>query len=395
MSVQFYNQPSSELKLKNHGVPKTKGPSEMKGDSKHAEPLANSYLPYFRIHPQVGIQNTLISANGNLDYLINPNGFCTDIHLELVVANIGLANITVTPWASIRRIEWIGSDGSVISTIYGWQLYLQNFERSYDTAKRLLGNEGLSLTTYDADAPLAPGDSRTYLLQIPGWHKVAQPKFNAFNHKINIKIQFDNICVDPAVVGSLSLLSADLITNGYIYYNESQLTDYRKSQSLHYRYLEYLQMSVQFPMAPNGKYDIRLTNLNNQLVSCLFVFIRSLPVTNTNLTTFIPIERFSMKDESGNLIGLELNTLLLKNIASKDFIGDIVNVKQNLYPISFSLDHSRDMRGDFTGLYAMGGNENITITTKGDLVPGQYEITVYAGCYQMINIVKGVISSTK
>jgi hypothetical protein len=399
MSLPFYNHSTATHKRAQHKIPAGSAsaihPVDSSGFPKNDTVLndVNSFYSYYRTKPISSVNNTVIQNKGIIDYAFSMPGFVTDINYELIIKNAGLAAITITPWALIDRIEWIASSGSVMSTIYGQNLYFQWFDRDLNVSKRLSGAENISTTTYAAANTLGAGLTRTFLLQIPSWIQNVKPKLNALNQRMTMRVYFTDLGCD--VPADMECVSADFITNGYIFSNELAITQYRRNNTFHNRYLEWVRgASETFNMVAGGSYDIRLVSFANQLVSNLFVVIQSAPLTNANLTTFQRVDSISLLDENGTIFGLECSHEILKYLIGKDFIGDIINVK-DIYPISFSIDHNASKNGDFVGSYCMSGNEQLRLKMPSTLVPGSFKVDIYGGCYQLINQERGTIASTK
>ena len=180
--------------------------------SKFIYPPTNYWAGVIRNKPVSSIPTNFV--NSQVDFNINPPGFTKRFLLDINVTNTSGAAINILPHYLILKIEWMDGNQNVLSTQYDDSIYLHKIHQGYEDSKRLQVREGINISTYNNDVPLAAGASREYILHIPSFIDATEQNLNSLNDKMLVRIYFQGRGTDTP--SALQLNSCDFITEGLI-----------------------------------------------------------------------------------------------------------------------------------------------------------------------------------
>jgi len=333
--------------------------------------------------------------NSSIDIELRSKHFTQRILLELVVRNIGAANISVDLPFLINYIEILESNGSVMSTIHADSIYHEKLYQPLDYVNRIAPIEGYDVSSGNYQNTLAAGETKTYYLHIPTWIDSGYPKLGALKDDLLFRIYFSNLGCDTP--NDLQLVDCSIFTHGKQLHPRIESSENRKRSqaSLKFRYLEPVRgMTISRALQPSSEYDFELSSLRGYYSHIVF-HLRAQPYTYANNTDFIPIDEFELRDAQNNLVAITIPANLSRFVLSQEgFTGDVIN-KKNIYLIPFALSAEANRSGSQSGGYFFTGNERLVIRTRADLTPQAYLIQAYGYEYNMIHINKGLIRSVK
>ena len=358
-------------------------------------PPVNTYCSYLRNSPQTSIQNSsLFSSGTNTDYILSCPGYTQNYWLNINVTNNAASASNILPCYLIDRVEVIDTQGNIANTVYGDAIYLAKIHQSYDLCKRIAGIEGFNLATYGATS-IAAGATADYWIKLPLAFLDQDFKMNIVENRLTIRIWWSNLGCSN--VTNLYCNYADMITSGFIVgaRDESLQCQWKCSKQLRWRYLSaYRACQQTTAMVPGGQYYAKLTS-GNGLSAYLIFFIRPQGLTNSNLTSFVPIQSVQFLDRNGTLMGITHYSDELQSIVSQKFVGDIFTINNSIYPIVFCIDTTVARNGGSSGFFQLTGNEQLLITMPSNLVAGNYVISCYSFEYNIAEMKNGRLSTVK
>jgi hypothetical protein len=357
-------------------------------------PPVNVFASWVRNKPHSGINNsTLFSANSQIDYYLNPNGYTKRMLLDINVTNNNANPINIFPLYFIDRIEIMDSSGSIGETIYGDNMYLEKVHQPLDYAKRIQTVEGFSVSNYNGIA-LAAGASQEFVLHIPCWLDAATPKLNSIMDRMLVRVYFSPNGTDTPT--SLYVTSCDILTEGILPYSELEGKETRRKRkdTTNFRFLGGIRASQEsLQMNPSSQYDIRLTS-GSGLCAFLLVVVRANPIAFANINTFVPLSSIELLDKDSVIVGIHSDNVMIQGIVNQAFDGDILNYK-NIYTIPFCTSVTASKDGGQTGFYQLTSNEIVRIFTPSTLTAGNYTVNIYSFEHQTAQIKNGELKFYK
>lgn len=355
-------------------------------------PPMNAFGGLIRSKPQSGFnQASLISSQGQLDYHLSSAGYCEKIALEL---ELSCANaVTVIPHYLIDRIEILATEGNIMSTIYGDNIYLNKIHKNLEFFNRIKGVENLD-SNYDGTA-LVPGTNYRWHLHLPTFIDGTQFKLSAVKERLLVRIWFSNLGVVAGNASDITVGQCDIIQHTQQLSSSLEASEQmRKSNcNLKFRFLNPVRVASQtIAMTASSQFDVRLTSANG-LSAYLYFVVRSAPLTASAINTFVQIDAFELLDKDNVIVGLKQTNETQKHVSLK-FEGDIFNHKY-IYALPFAISVEGSNNGAQTGFYAFTSNEILRVYTNSTFVPGNYRIDCYSFDYNTLNLNKGALSVSK
>lgn len=357
-------------------------------------PPINSFGGWVRSKPRSGFsQATLISSQGQLDFSIQSAGFVEKLFLEM---ELTIANnpVTFLPHYSIQRVEYLSTEGNILETYYGDNIYVgEKIHQTLEIHNRIRSNENLD-GSYNAIS--IPVGFKRIIIPLPSITDGADLKLNTVRGELLVRIYFSNLCVVAGSALDISVSSCDILqkTQQLSQYGEAAETRTKMTRDLYFRILAPVRYASETKaLTPSGQFDIRLTSANN-LCAFLYFVIRPAPITAANVNVFTDaVDFFELLDDTNVIQGLKTSPEL--NILQKSvFDGDILNYKKiNILPFAIDIEAAR--QGNQVGFYAFSSNEIIRLYTKSTLVSGSYVIDVYGLEYHCLQLNKGNLSIKK
>ena len=355
-------------------------------------PPMNRFGGQIRSKPQSGFnQSTLINNQGQLDFHLNSAGYVEKLFMEMEIT-VSNNPVTIIPHYLIDRIELFASEGNIISTIYGDNIYAQKIHKTLEQHNREKSVENLS-SGYDGVA-IAVGSKRI-VLHIPTFIDGSHLKLNVIKSKLVARVYFSNLGVTAGLASDISVTLCDIIQHGaQLAPQLESLENKRKGNSaLWFRFLNPVRVASQtIAMVASNNYDIRLTSANNLSAYLMFV-IRSAPLTTSNINTFQAVDYFELLDSDNTVVGIKTSNEYHK-ILTQHFQGDIFNYK-NIYVVPFALSVESSNNGSQTGLYAFTSNEILRVYMPSTLVGGSYRVDVYSFDYNKLKLENGNLDVSK
>jgi hypothetical protein len=365
----------------------------MKSSQNLTLPPMNLFGGRIRTKPQSGFtQNTLISGNGQLDFWLGSAGYVKNIRLEMEYT-ISTAAVSILPMYLIDRVEFHSTEGNIISTIYGDNVYFEKLHETLEYYNRIRTTQNLD-ASYNAISQ-AVGNYRI-LFKIPCFIDQCEPKLSVIQNKMLVRVFFSNLGVVAGSAANISVTLCDIIQETVQLSSSLEAMEQQRkvSKDLHFRFLNPVRATSQtINMVGGSQYDIRLTSANNLSAYLVFV-IRSAPLTGANINNFVAIDSYELLDQDNTIQGLKITNEQQK-IMSLNFDGDILNFK-NIYVVPFTISVSSSRNGQQCGYYGFTSNEILRVyTPNAGWVNGNYRIDVFTYDYNILKILKGRLDVSK
>jgi hypothetical protein len=345
-----------------------------------------------RSKPQSGFnQATLISNNGQLDFHLNSAGYIEKLYLEmeLTVAN---NQVTVLFPYIIDRVEFLSSEGNIMQTIYGDNIYLEKIHTTLEQHNRFRGIENMS-ASYEGQA--IPVGNKRVVFHIPCFVDQTHPKLSVIKSKVICRVYFSNLGVTAGLASDISVSLCDIIQYGQQLGNNLEaLENQRKAHGMyHFRIANPIRVASQtIAMVASGTYDIRLTSANNMSAFLVFV-VRPAPLSTANITSFQAIDYYELLDSDNTIQGIKISNEYHK-VLTNEYDGDIFNYK-NIYVVPFSIAPKTTLDGNQTGFYSFTSNEILRLYMPANLVNGSFRVDVYSFDYNRLSINNGTLLLSK
>lgn len=355
-------------------------------------PPMNHYGGRIRTKPKSGFnQASLISNNGQVDFEIGSAGYVEKLILEL---EFTAANpVTVLPHYLIDRIEFLSTEGNIMSTVYGDNVYAVKLNKTLEQHNREKSAENLD-SSYNG-VSVAASTLKRINLHIPCFIDGTQIKLSAVHNKMIARFYFSPNGVTAGAASDISVSLCDVIQitqqlSGAL----EALEQKRKSHGLFkFRFLNPVRIASQtLAMTASSQYDIRLTSANG-LYAYLFFVIRTNPISSANVNSFLAIDSFELLDQDNTIVGIKTTNEMHK-YDSLMFNGDVINFK-NFYVIPFALSIEAANNGGQVGFYKFNTNEILRLYTPAGFANTSYRVDVYGYEYNTLTVTNGVINVKK
>lgn len=324
----------------------------------------------------------------------------THAYVQVKITNSTGAGVTLAPtpfW--FNRIEILGPDNSVLTSIYGQELYLSLAFLNRNEFEQMATYMGTTTAYSTAGTALANGASGIYYL--PLWHLFSAAKLHLEGLKGDLTIRLITQQSSMVLIAGThpTVTEVSLIMKGF---NEPSAKRAARSQlyncKMPYKlpYTNFIRSKDSPTLAASSSYSSLLTTFQGSFIG-MFVSVRPAGYTAATQGTYQALSSFDLQLASGeSLLGHYVRLHEDNKIECAELFNNVFANNKDWYFIAFSPDPAHDyIQGSVHGYQVLTGTEKFTFTTPAGLAPGPYEIDFYALSAEHLHIDHGRIIAKK
>jgi len=352
----------------------------------------------------VGAVSVDLLDGGQIEFRIQKGSIKRLDHLysKLVINNDTGANVQLLPiQLCVNYVQVFGQNGNdLLYQIQGSELWLDNMNFSYLEWTHLFPRLNSDSAYSTAGNVVANGATVNYYIPLLRLFNQANLCPSALSSELTIRIVFNPASINVVAGANPRVDDCYLLLRGHDEpeaITQKRMENYM-TKSLTIPYLHPVRMSQTLTLAASSEYSIVLSALRG-LCSSLTFTIRSSPITSANMGTYSSaVASFDIQNGSGESLTGHYRMQYDENkdiVYSEKFdnkFGDHSNFI--MIPFAESPVHAFQT-GSNHGFNTFTGFEKLSFTTSSALVPGAYQIDVYANMHTSATIEKGVLTTRK
>lgn len=356
------------------------------------------------VQPSSATATTISALAGStVDFRLENNiDRITSVWLRIRYSNTSGADCAVSTadaWNSQQQIYSNNGANLLWQTTDNVEAYLNNMFLSRNEFE-VLADKRLTSVTYATGVTTIPTGSSGYVY-IP----IALPFFNAckirpytIDGNVLVRIQF---APSASIIssGTMDITETVLLLSGF-YESDEQKNMMLREATLPkvIPYYSYQRHNETLTLAASTRYQIRLSGLVGD-ANILAFCIRSVSfISNPNAQyAFQDVENFDILD-SGNrsLTGFRLQTTEDMELQYALQFDNLFISNTNAYIWSFSQSPVTDTgKGSTNGYVTMEGFNSLQFTTTADIIPGSYQILIFANAQEELRILNAQMTSSR
>ena len=355
------------------------------------------------VQPSTTVPAALLNG-GTLDFRIE-KGVADVIDFAVIKHSFtnssGAAVVLAPAQMLIQRVEyWLQNGSTLIGTVYGHELYLQNAYLPRNEFENIC--VPLGLTESYASAATSVADGTSFTLYIPLWSPWMATRIHpsGLEGNILIRVFYQSTALTTVSGGALTCTGCTLQLS-----SRDQPQALQNEQEKFYRdlrvptclsFLNIQRMQQVMSLTASSTYDIVLSGISG-VASCMFFTIRPAAITASNCITYTAIDNYDLLDSSGSsLIGYTRKGLNEQLYEYSTCFDNKFRKLINFNVIAFSQDPVSDfVSGSNCGYQPLTTYERLSITMGAGLASASYLIDVIAYVQDELRIINGKGSSMK
>lgn len=354
--------------------------------------------------PSTAVNGASFLNGGQVDFKIDRGllSILNHAYLQIKITNATGAAVTLAPMQlAVDRIEFFaGNGGNILTTVWGQSLYLSNLFMSRDEIEGSFSNFGLAANYATTGDVLAIAASKVYYIPILHLLPAAKLHLAGLNSELTIRVWMQSSAFTILAGAHPTITDTSLILKGYeepnsvrvgrrAVYNSAHL-------SLRLPYLNWMNNRDTQALAVSSQYTSILQSIKG-VIAGLIITLRPVGFTGATQANYQPVASIDLHLASGeSMLGHYVRLHEDFRLEAAETFSNLFNTFKDFYVISFAEDLAGDYAtGRNTGYHVFTGTEKLQFTTTATIVPGSFQIDVWALSHEHLNIVKGAVYSAK
>jgi hypothetical protein len=394
----------------NHGLATTQL-TAFNGYSKH--PQGNFYVPNsFNVqnkHRVIVRQAPLNSVNSaswlnslQVDFKIEHAhvSTLTYAYVQVKITNSTGASVTLAPtpfWLDCSEI--INSNGNVLSTVTGQEVYLSLAFLSRDEFEQMASYMCLSMAYATTGRAVADGASGIFY--IPLFHLLSSAKLllAGLHHKITIRLYTQSSSYILLSGSHPTVTEVAMILKGYSKpssIKQSRRSLYNNKMPLKLPFINFIRHKDVQTLATSMQYTTILSTIKGTICG-LFFTPRASGFSASTHGNYQAIANYDVQLASGeSLTGHYIRLHEDSKLENAELFNNVFGNNKDWYFVSFSSDPSGDYSsGANSGYQFFVGTEKLVWTTNSTITPGTFQLDVIALSVEHLHIMDGYIKAQK
>lgn len=325
----------------------------------------------------------------------------TNMYLQFKITNSTGAGVTLAPtpfW--IDRIEVLDSNGNILTNIYGQQLYLSLAMLDRDIFEQSAARFCLSTAYATTGTVLANGASGVYYIPIYHLFSAAKLHLGGLKSELELRVHTQSSTYTLIAGSHPTVTDVSLILKGYQEPNQSRearrIAYNGQRLNLKLPFVNFISFKDILTLGTSATYSSVLSTIKGTILG-LFFTIRDSAITAANQGNYQAITSYDVQLASGeSLTGHYTKLHEDQKLECAELFPNVFSNNKDWYFIAFSPEPVHDYgSGGVHGYQVFSGTEKLVFTTNSTIVPGSFQIDVYALSAEHLHVENGAIRTHK